>query len=139
MWWYCKTEESGTMIFCENEQCPIKWFHVKCLRITNIPKTKLFYPECRRDKKTRTSHINGTTGSQKLHNARQITTILSIILVTVVSSHIIILMGRIDCKIVYFCLRTPMTLSPYIHHVFAHVKFGEPGQLQVEKVASFPL
>ena len=55
MWCYCKTEESGTMIFCENEQCPIKWFHVKCLRITNIPKTKWFCPECRRDKKTRTS------------------------------------------------------------------------------------
>ena len=58
--------------------------------------------------------INGTTGSQKLHNAQQITTILSIILVSVVSSHIIILIGRIDCKIVYFCLRTPMTLSTCI-------------------------
>ena len=47
-WCYCKTEESGTMILCENEHCPIKWFHVECLRISNIPKKKWFCPTCRK-------------------------------------------------------------------------------------------
>ena len=50
-WCYCKTEESGTMILCENNQGPIKWFHVECLRITNIPKKKWFCPECRKETK----------------------------------------------------------------------------------------
>jgi len=57
-WCYCNTEESGTMILCENEQCPIKWFHVECLRITTIPKKKWFCPECRKEKKTKTSKKN---------------------------------------------------------------------------------
>ena len=37
--------------------------------------------------------------SQKLHNAQQITTILSIILVSVSSSHIFMLMGSVDSNI----------------------------------------
>ena len=51
-WCYCNTEESGTMIFCDNERCPIKWFHVNCLKITNIPKKKWFCPDCRKEKTT---------------------------------------------------------------------------------------
>ena len=51
-WSYCNTEESGTMIFCDNEKCPIKWFHVNCLKITNIPKKKWFCPDCRKEKTT---------------------------------------------------------------------------------------
>ena len=42
-WCYCNTEESGTMILGVNEQCPIKWFHVECVRITTILKNMLFF------------------------------------------------------------------------------------------------
>ena len=48
-WCYCNKEESGTMIFCENDKCQIKWFHMECL---SIPKKQWFCPECRKEKKT---------------------------------------------------------------------------------------
>lgn len=51
-WCYCNTEESGTMIFCENDKCTIQWFHIECLRITCIPKRKWYCPECRKEKQT---------------------------------------------------------------------------------------
>ena len=119
-WCYCKTEESGTMIFCDNEICPIRWFHVEFLRITNIPKKKWFCPECRKEKKIsrKKNHINGTTASQKLHNAQQITTILSIILVSVPSSRIIMLMGSVDSNIVAIFLSQntnyPLNMYRYV-------------------------
>ena len=31
---FCRKPDDGSkMIFCENENCKIKWFHVKCLKI----------------------------------------------------------------------------------------------------------
>ena len=34
---YCKKENVGTtMIACDNIECEIEWFHVKCLQLENI-------------------------------------------------------------------------------------------------------
>lgn len=52
LWCYCRTGESGTMIGCENKNCPIQWFHIECIKITHIPKGKWYCPECRKDKKS---------------------------------------------------------------------------------------
>jgi vacuolar-type H+-ATPase subunit I/STV1 len=34
---YCRGPSLGTMICCENEQCPYKWFHLECVGITQVP------------------------------------------------------------------------------------------------------
>ena len=36
------------MIGCDNSKCPIEWFHLSCLHITQLPKGKWYCPECRR-------------------------------------------------------------------------------------------
>lgn len=36
-WCYCRMEESGEMIACDNTNCPIEWFHTTCLNIKVIP------------------------------------------------------------------------------------------------------
>ncbi len=36
-WCYCNGEEEGEMIGCDGKQCTIQWFHIDCLKITNIP------------------------------------------------------------------------------------------------------
>ena len=34
-WCYCrKGEDNGAMIGCDNDQCPIRWFHFSCLKMT---------------------------------------------------------------------------------------------------------
>ena len=38
---YCQEEKAGEMIGCDGENCSIAWFHVDCLRIKCIPKTKI--------------------------------------------------------------------------------------------------
>ena len=55
---------------------------------------------------------NGTTDSQQLHRAEHTVTTLSLTLVS--PSVIIKLMGSVDCRMVYFCLRTPIILSTCI-------------------------
>ena len=45
-WCYCQTAKGGSMIGCENSSCAIKWFHMSCLRMKNIPKKKWFCPSC---------------------------------------------------------------------------------------------
>ena len=39
-------DDGGSMIGCENSSCAIKWFHMSCLRMKNIPKKKWFCPSC---------------------------------------------------------------------------------------------
>ena len=47
---YCHGLDEGEMIGCDNEDCKIEWFHLKCLKITqnSIPKGKWYCPECRK-------------------------------------------------------------------------------------------
>lgn len=42
----------GEMIGCDNDLCPIEWFHFSCVGLTNKPKGKWFCPKCRGDKPT---------------------------------------------------------------------------------------
>ena len=49
---YCNmSEKDNDLIGCDNKNCQIKWFHLKCLRIMKIPKERWFCPECRKAKK----------------------------------------------------------------------------------------
>lgn len=49
---YCFCEEIsyGDMICCDNDLCPIQWFHFKCLSLLTNPKGKWFCPKCRGDR-----------------------------------------------------------------------------------------
>ena len=46
---YCHRPEEGTMIACDNHDCPIEWFHTSCLQLTKLPKgkAKWYCPDCR--------------------------------------------------------------------------------------------
>ncbi|KAL2097463.1 hypothetical protein ACEWY4_006670 [Coilia grayii] len=48
---YCLCEQVsyGEMIGCDNEQCPIEWFHFTCVGLTYKPKGKWYCPKCRGD------------------------------------------------------------------------------------------
>ena len=47
---YCHGPDTGTMIGCDNKDCSIQWFHIKCLRIKEscIPKGKWYCPDCQK-------------------------------------------------------------------------------------------
>ena len=46
---YCEGPESGKMIACDNSTCPYKWFHFKCLKLTDPPRCKKWFcPKCRK-------------------------------------------------------------------------------------------
>ena len=51
-WCFCRSEESGTRIGCDNDNCPIQWFHTLCLKIKSIPKGRWYCPECRKARKS---------------------------------------------------------------------------------------
>ena len=34
------------MTACDNDSCPIKWFHMDCLNIDSVPDDKWFSPDC---------------------------------------------------------------------------------------------
>ena len=51
---YCRQEESGQMIACDNDNCPYQWFHFECLQMTAPPKSrKWFCPDCQKEKKNK--------------------------------------------------------------------------------------
>ncbi|XP_005989539.1 inhibitor of growth protein 2 isoform X2 [Latimeria chalumnae] len=45
----CNQVSYGEMIGCDNEQCPIEWFHFSCVALTYKPKGKWYCPKCRGD------------------------------------------------------------------------------------------
>lgn len=52
----CNQVSYGEMVGCDNDNCPIEWFHYGCVGITNPPKGKWYCPQCaaamkRREKK----------------------------------------------------------------------------------------
>ena len=59
IWCYCRKGESGTMIACDNQACPIQWFHAVCLHLKKIPKGKWLCPECNR-KNVKKSNVKKT-------------------------------------------------------------------------------
>lgn len=46
---YCLCEQVsyGEMIGCDNDECPIEWFHFSCVGLHHKPKGKWFCPKCR--------------------------------------------------------------------------------------------
>lgn len=46
---YCICEEVsyGNMVCCDNDLCPIEWFHFGCVSLTRKPKGKWYCPKCR--------------------------------------------------------------------------------------------
>lgn len=46
---YCICEEIsyGNMVCCDNDLCPIEWFHFGCVSISRKPKGKWYCPRCR--------------------------------------------------------------------------------------------
>ena len=46
---YCKGPEEGEMVACDNNDCKFKWFHMSCLKLSSLPKSKYWYcPDCRK-------------------------------------------------------------------------------------------
>ncbi|CAJ0948282.1 unnamed protein product [Ranitomeya imitator] len=43
----CNQVSYGEMIGCDNEECPIEWFHFSCVGLNHKPKGKWYCPECR--------------------------------------------------------------------------------------------
>lgn len=48
----CSQISYGEMIGCDNDVCPIEWFHFNCVNLNNKPKGKWYCPKCRGDKPT---------------------------------------------------------------------------------------
>lgn len=44
---FCKEIAFGNMMGCENETCPIEWFHFECVGLTSPPTEDWFCPLCR--------------------------------------------------------------------------------------------
>jgi len=42
----CQRISFGEMIACENEACPIEWFHYECVGLTEEPTGKWYCPMC---------------------------------------------------------------------------------------------
>jgi inhibitor of growth protein 4 len=50
----CHQVSYGEMIGCDNNDCPIEWFHFVCVGLTTKPKGKWYCPRCSADKKKKT-------------------------------------------------------------------------------------
>ena len=44
----CHGPEKGAMIGCDNTNCKVEWFHMKCLKISSAPHGKWYCPDCRK-------------------------------------------------------------------------------------------
>ena len=53
LWCFCREPESGQMIACDNDQCPITWFHTVCVNLKRIPKGNWYCPECKQKPKNK--------------------------------------------------------------------------------------
>merc|ERR1712223_1731022 len=42
----CQQVSYGEMIGCDNQDCPIEWFHFGCMDLTHKPKGKWYCPKC---------------------------------------------------------------------------------------------
>lgn len=42
----CNGPEFGEMVLCDNDSCPIKWYHFPCVSLVTKPKGKWYCPSC---------------------------------------------------------------------------------------------
>lgn len=47
----CKRIAFGDMVACDNDECPIEWFHYSCVSLTKKPKNSWLCPACSSTKK----------------------------------------------------------------------------------------
>lgn len=47
----CKRIAFGDMVACDNDECPIEWFHYTCVSLTKKPKNSWLCPSCSSTKK----------------------------------------------------------------------------------------
>ena len=52
MFFYLKVSY-GEMIGCDNDLCPIEWFHFNCVQLSKKPTGSWYCPKCRGDKPTK--------------------------------------------------------------------------------------
>ena len=53
---YCQEGKHGKMVGCDNPGCPYQWFHLECLRLKSLPRSKSWYcPDCRKHEKFKKS------------------------------------------------------------------------------------
>ena len=46
---YYNRPEEGEMVACDNSGCKYQWFHITCLKLNSLPKSKFWYcPGCRK-------------------------------------------------------------------------------------------
>ena len=44
---YCRGDEYGDVVGCDNGECPYQWFHLECLHLKSLPTSKEWYcPDC---------------------------------------------------------------------------------------------
>lgn len=48
---HCKQDKASATVMCGSPDCPIRLFHMSCLRMKSAPKHKWFCPECRRKRR----------------------------------------------------------------------------------------
>ena len=48
LWCYCQENKGDEMVGCDNDDCPIQWFHLSCLNLTmeQLPSGDWFCPGC---------------------------------------------------------------------------------------------
>eukprot|EP00118_Oscarella_pearsei_P007485 m.36920 g.36920 ORF g.36920 m.36920 type:complete len:155 (+) comp32307_c0_seq2:463-927(+) len=63
----CDQVSFGEMIGCDNENCPIEWFHFSCVGLSSKPKGKWYCPNCvssmNKSSAEREKKKNGSKGS----------------------------------------------------------------------------
>ena len=43
----CQQVSSGKMVACENQDCPLAWFHFGCVGLQSSPRGKWYCPRCK--------------------------------------------------------------------------------------------
>lgn len=55
----CKGVSYGDMVCCDNEECPVEWFHFPCVGLTEQPKGKWYCPDCSSAMQQQEGHGHG--------------------------------------------------------------------------------
>lgn len=45
-WCFCRQEQGGEMVECDDKSCAIQWYHLTCLKLTAAPSGKWLCPTC---------------------------------------------------------------------------------------------
>ncbi|KAI9263386.1 hypothetical protein BDA99DRAFT_438287, partial [Phascolomyces articulosus] len=46
VWCMCREPAHGRMILCDNDDCPIQWYHFSCVGLTKASKGDWYCKEC---------------------------------------------------------------------------------------------